>query len=388
MSKLQNNFEINRVAQKILSQVEQLDRGFPWMSAYLDATQGEGQTEKLRYFLNQKKAELRRSAGVNKKFEMVKRAWKTLTSEIKKANTQNGSLLFYHFPDGEYLASVFLPLRPVKNFMAIGDRPDHEPLVHLLDKTRVKLCLVLEPEEASIYSLFFNQAPRRWRLDPEVVKQQEEMWVLRRYRRMGMASRSNHLRHLALIIDHLLKQYIHEKVVVFGECDHCNKLVEMVPSQFQHLLEAKEVSWKDNGETVEEIVEIAVDKESGGGELGLIERLKSDCMAVVGVEEVMEALRKGQIRELVVGNGESVSGWECSVCTSLGLGKEERCGYCQSPTETVECMREALAGRIKLLGGKVTELRRGELPAGSKGLAAFLRYPMKGEGNGGGGVFV
>jgi peptide subunit release factor 1 (eRF1) len=98
-------------------------------------------------------------------------------------------------------------------------------------------------------------------------------------------------------------------------------------------------------------------------------------MAVLGPEDVVQALNQGRVHRLVLEEDFTRSVWRCDNCDALGANAEsaELCPYCGGLLRSVQHLGEALVARTLGEGGAVELVRHTSKLHNYRGVGAFLR---------------
>jgi peptide subunit release factor 1 (eRF1) len=98
-------------------------------------------------------------------------------------------------------------------------------------------------------------------------------------------------------------------------------------------------------------------------------------MAVLGPEDVVQALNQGRVHRLVLEEDFVRSGWRCDNCDALGASTESAavCPYCGGALRAVQHLGEALVARTLGEGGAVELVKHPSKLHGYRGVGAFLR---------------
>ena len=98
-------------------------------------------------------------------------------------------------------------------------------------------------------------------------------------------------------------------------------------------------------------------------------------LAVLGPDDVVQALNQGRVHRLVLEEDFARTGWRCDNCDALGANAEsaEACPYCVGALRTVQYLGEALVARTLDEGGEVELVAHTNKLHSYRGVAAFLR---------------
>jgi peptide subunit release factor 1 (eRF1) len=98
-------------------------------------------------------------------------------------------------------------------------------------------------------------------------------------------------------------------------------------------------------------------------------------LAVLGPDDVVQALNQGRVHRLVIEEDFARSGWLCDNCNALGQNAEaaEVCPYCGGALRAVQFLGEAMVARALAEGGEVELVAHTNKLHSYRGVGAFLR---------------
>ncbi len=106
----------------------------------------------------------------------------------------------------------------------------------------------------------------------------------------------------------------------------------------------------------------------------VLDRANSGNKAVVGLEDVLEAVNGQAVALLVVDTGASPAGERCERCGALVL--EGPCAVCGGSTRSVPDIIDAAALAVRAAGGEVKHILA-ETPLAAQDVGAVLRFPIQ-----------
>jgi peptide subunit release factor 1 (eRF1) len=193
------------------------------------------------------------------------------------------------------------------------------------------------------------------------------------------------LRAAAAQVTTLFDQHPGAKVVLFGTNGNLaafeGELPERVASQVITRL-PRPREWQTNGGALRAglvaAVAEAVARCEHGDEEEVVEAVVGEALrggvAVMGPEDVVDALNQGRVHRLVLETDFARTGWHCDRCGALGARDgHPTCPYCGADTHAVHALGEALVARALAEGGQVEVVAHSKKLHGYRGVAAFLR---------------
>jgi hypothetical protein len=98
-------------------------------------------------------------------------------------------------------------------------------------------------------------------------------------------------------------------------------------------------------------------------------------LAVMGPDDVVEALNQGRVHKLVLEEDFTLTGWRCDNCDAIGANAETRevCPYCRGDVKVLQHLGEALVTRALGEGAEVEIVAHANKLHSYRGVGAFLR---------------
>lgn len=96
-------------------------------------------------------------------------------------------------------------------------------------------------------------------------------------------------------------------------------------------------------------------------------------LAVLGVDDVVQALNQGRVHKLVMEADLERTAWRCDNCDALGITTNDTCPYCAGSLHAVPNLAEALIARTLAEQGEVEIVPHGNKLHSYRGVGAFLR---------------
>lgn len=244
-----------------------------------------------------------------------------------------GGLAFFSAPHHGLWQAIPLPQR-VKTLIRLGERPFLKPLVNILDQHHRYGVVLLGPSQARFIEVYLHQGEEA----PSPSLSQEEPLQAR-------------LKSLAAQLMAFARARGIERVVLGAEealgtpfLNHLHSFIQnnlILDSQMGPKTPLESVIEKiTEGEKQSRIVleSVLVHR--------LLDSVRRAGMAVVGLQNTLDALQKGQIRLLILKDSLSKLGRRCPACRAMSLAGR-KCSACGAATESVfdlvqEIAQEAL----------------------------------------------
>lgn len=188
-----------------------------------------------------------------------------------------------------------------------------------------------------------------------------------------------HFKDVALALEKLLKKTGISRVVLAGQHEIANSFRRAL-SPYVGSRVAGEVSWSPSLSTAQlavsarEALTQTRRREKEEWAQRIAEARGAKGMAAVGLDEVIGALHRGQVRMLLVDRAYRPGGWRCPGCGYAGVSSTEVCPVCGSAvTVSGDVVGEAI--RIAIVQGTFVEVAE-DIPMLSElgSIAGLLRY--------------
>ena len=273
---------------------------------------------------------------------------------------------------------------PVKNELIVDKAPYIRPLMDILDNYQVYAVLLVDKESARIFVIHLR----------EIVEYGEVYTpdVPGRHKKGGWfaLSQSHYERHIDYHVGIHLKEVI-EKLDSFFSGEYIGRIiiggsdeaVSMVKGMLHKKMLDKVIGsvkiemFANSSEVLSKIEPMVLNYERKKEE-ETVEALITGAMknkdAVIGLENVLNALQEQRVMKLIFAKDFKTSGYSCSSCGFLTTQKVTPCPYCKGKMEMVDYLI-GLAGEKAIGQGALVEIvadNKKLLEAG--GIGAFLRF--------------
>ncbi|HET9076325.1 MAG TPA: hypothetical protein VFN68_05295 [Acidimicrobiales bacterium] len=257
-----------------------------------------------------------------------------------------GVAVFSSAGDG-WLQTVEIPV-PVRDRVAVGDRPDVSPLLEVLDKApRYLMVLVDRQESRLVHARLGRMEEQPGPTDP-VERQVDNDVELGSWERRQRESVNRHLRRVAAAVAHDQELTPADAVLIGGSPEAVEGLVPLLPRPLaDRVIEVAGLPVRAARTELAEAIQ-RIDRQRE-------ERLEEELLSLVGdrigtgrgvggLDATLDALADQRVSTLVVRPGYSAPGFVCPACGHLGA-TTSRCPRCGASTEAVEDVVDAAIDR-------------------------------------------
>jgi hypothetical protein len=305
----------------------------------------------------------------------VERATEVLGGDLPTEGAQ--ALALFIAESADLVELLKLP-RPLPNRVAIGRSPVVAPLVRVARRERWCVALV-NCRDARIFRGSPSDLREVEQIHDLVFGQHDQGgWSQARYQRGIEKEKDDHLRNTAEALMRHFKQHPFERLIVGGP----REVVADFESKLHRYLSERLAGRIDvdvehsNADHVLEAAQPLLEELDDRRETEALERLGDGNRAVLGLDQVLEALNERRVETLVAAERYSAEGTRCPSCGWLGPAGVERCPVDDTELERLDDLTEAAIELTLQQSADILELSRhsDELNRRADGIAALLRF--------------
>lgn len=273
---------------------------------------------------------------------------------------------------------------PVKNDLIVDKSPYTNPLLEILDNYQRCAVLIVSKESARIFVMHLGEVVEYGEVHSKDIpgKHKKGGWFA--------LSQNHYERHIDYHVGLHLKDVIGklgsflggeriERLVIGGS----DEAVSLVKSMLHRTVlervigHVKVEMFARPDEVLNKVqaVLLAYEKKIW---LEMVETLVAKALknenAVLGLDNVLNALQTERVMRLVVLEGYKASGFVCSSCGYLSAGKIAPCPFCKGEMETADNIVELAAGLAVQQSAHVGIIPDNKPLSDAGGIGAFLRY--------------
>jgi len=242
----------------------------------------------------------------------------------------------------DFFLNITLP-QALMNSFTVDSSPYIRPLARLLDEYESFTLLLLNSNEATIYSVSLGKAEQKKNLSEDIINRHKKGgWSQARFSRR----RKGAIKDFFKEVEEALSKTVEENIIVAGpgveKINFKNSLQPNIKSKIVDVLDIDiDEQEKLFDESIEKIADFKKQKDHQ-----LIERLKkeilTDGLAVYGFEQTLQAAQRGQIDVLLVEKDYKLKGCLCEHCQLLKSGPIQECPICGGPTTEADTIEEII----------------------------------------------
>jgi len=242
----------------------------------------------------------------------------------------------------ELFTAVPLPIT-INNSLIVDSSPYIRPLARILDEWESFLLVLLNSNQAKIFSVELGQAEQQQNLSSDIMnKHKKGGWSQARFQRIRKGAIHDFFNE---VIEYL-KHETDGQIVLAGPGTAKKQFKDMVPQHInQRIVETIDVDIDDEHDVIHQSLSIISEKEAGESRKA-VDQLKKEVLknglAVYGFDETLKAARIGQIDVLIVEKDYHLKGCLCEHCQILKSGPIKACPVCGMSTTEADVIEEII----------------------------------------------
>lgn len=273
---------------------------------------------------------------------------------------------------------------PVKNDIIIDTTPYIKPLLDILDNYQRYAILLVGRESARLFMIHLGEIEEYIEVYTEGVpgKHKKGGWFSlseKSYERHIDYHVQRHLKDVLKQLDTLMSKERVGKLIIGGSEDAVSKVKNMLPQTIsESIIGTFQADMNATGKEILEKTEPIFRAYENIKEAETIDEILTKTMknenAVIGVEDVMNAMQEGRIMKLVMLKDFSIEGLLCKNCGHLTIQNITSCPYCKGEIEKANYVADLIAQRAIEQGAVVDIVYENQKLQEAGGIGAILRF--------------
>jgi peptide chain release factor subunit 1 len=372
------------ITREQFEQLEALDtRKTPVLSAYLDLDPVRQARRSYRIVFEDLVREARERLDESRRAALSREAARVQTWLETEQPHGKGLALFACEPLGLWQVHFFQV--PVRDYLAFEPRPDVAPLLELFDDYERYAVALVDKRHARLFTVFAGEIEESVAFEDFVPGKHDEGALSQaNFQRHHEAHVYRHLKRVAQSLAERLRHRRFDRLILAGPEEATSELKRLLPRPLAQRVAAvipAEVA-ANTAEILQKTLEVERNVERAVEQRLLDELLEiagGGDRAACGVEPTLTALWLGDVQTLVVADGTSFAGSECSNCGKLEPRALVTCPACGESMRAAQnlvhrCMARALEqhGSVEVVHDEAAR----RLQQAGGGMGALLRYRL------------
>jgi peptide chain release factor subunit 1 len=323
--------------------------------------------------------------------KLDKAVMKKITEDLEKINSYiltnkrvlKKGLAILSSQEKKFWKEIHLSV-PLKNEIIVDNTPYIKPLLDILDNYQRYAILLVGKESARLFLVHLGEIEEYTEVHSDDVpgKHKKGGWFSlseKSYERHTDYHVSLHLKDVIKQLDSFLSGEYVGRLIIGGSEEAFTKVKAMLPQtvadkiigtfQAEMFANSKEIL-----EKVEPILKASEEKK----EAETIDDLHTKAMknenAVLGIENVLNAIQEGRVMRVVMLKDYNQSGLSCSKCENLTIQDLTSCPYCKGDMQKANYIVDLLSQKAVEQGALVEVVSQNKKLQESGSIGAFLRF--------------
>jgi len=273
---------------------------------------------------------------------------------------------------------------PVRNELIVDKTPYVKPLMDIMDNYQRYAVLLVDKESARIFVIHLGEIVEYGEVHtPDVPgRHKKGGWFAlsqNHYERHIEHHVSLHLRDVVERLDSFIRGEYIGRLIIAGSDEAVSAVKGMLHRTVRDKIigDVKLEMFARPDEVLNKVGPVVLDFEKMKEEEtveGLIARAMKNNNAVLGLEDVLNALQEQRVMKLVFIKDYRASGYSCRSCGYLSVQRAEHCPYCGGKIDTVDYIVDLAGERAIQQGALVEVVLENKRLSDAGGIGAFLRF--------------
>jgi peptide chain release factor subunit 1 len=273
---------------------------------------------------------------------------------------------------------------PLKNEIIVDNTPYIKPLLDILDNYQRYAILLVGKESARLFLVHLGEIEEYSEVHSDDVpgKHKKGGWFSlseKSYERHTDYHVSLHLKDVLKKLDSFLSGEYVGRLILGGLEETVTKvkgmLLQPVADKIIGTFQAEMfANSKEIREKVQPILQAFEEKQVTETIDDLLTRTMKNENAVIGIEDVINALQEGRVMKIVVLKDFKHAGLSCKTCDSLTVQDISSCPYCKGEMQKVNYIVDLLAQKAVEQGALVDVISQNKKLQEAGSIGAFLRF--------------
>jgi len=271
---------------------------------------------------------------------------------------------------------------PVEDLLVVDTSPYIRPLAKLIEDYETFGLVVLDNHRSRIYVVSLGRIEGKDKIAKDIMKTHKKGGMSQaRFQRLRLGAIEHFMKEVSEEMEKLFSKENVVKIVIAGPGNAKKMLKDFLPNDLKlEILDLIDVDFdKVDGYLVSKAEEIIHEDEKETFSKKVV-RLKDEILknglAVNGLEDMIDAVKNGQIELLLVSNGNRLRGWICEKCQLIDSGIIDKCPNCSGKVSEVDVIEEIIEFAERK-GTKIEFVDDNPILHDLGGVGGLLRFKIK-----------
>jgi peptide chain release factor subunit 1 len=270
-------------------------------------------------------------------------------------------------------------MQTIEKYLVTNDGEDGQKGHVIFASNETFGLVVLDSHRARIYVVSSGKIEDKDRIAKDIMNKHKKGGMSQaRFQRLRQGAIQHFLKEVSEGMVKLFSKDNVVKIIIAGPGEAKILLMNFLPNELKDLLlDLIDADFDEaDGELVSKAEEAVQkdDKETVSNDVAqLNEEILKHSLAVYGLNEVIDAVKNGQIELLLVSIGHKLSGWICEKCQLFDSGINDKCPNCSGNVAEVDVIEEII-DFAKRTGAKIDFVDDNPILQDLGGVGGLLRF--------------
>lgn len=241
-----------------------------------------------------------------------------------------------------FFKSISLPVK-IKNSFIVDSSPYIRPLARILDEWESFTLVLINSNYSKFYSISLGKVTNEKSLSKDIMnKHKKGGWSQTRFQRLRRGAINTFFSE----VEEALNKFADNQLIIAGPGQAKMHFKETLsPNIKKRIVATIDISIDDEKQLLKDsisfILELEKEKSHESTQKLKAEILK-DGLAVYGIKETLQAVKNGQVEQLIVEKNFKKKGFICERCQILKIGSLKKCSNCGGNVSEVDVIEEII----------------------------------------------
>jgi len=260
---------------------------------------------------------------------------------------EHGRLVIFASNEHDFFKAYKLGM-PVEDLMVVNTSPYIRPFVTLIEDYETLGLVILDNHRARIYVISSGRIEDKNKLAKDIMNKHKKGGMSQaRFQRLRRGAIEHFMKEVSEDMVRLFSKDNVAKIVIAGPGNAKILLMDFLPNELKSvILDYIDMDFDEaDGYLISRAEEAVLkdEKETVSKNVGrLKEEILKHGLAVYGLNEIIDAVKNGQIELLLVSKGYNLRGWICEKCQLFDSGINDICPNCSGKVSEIDVIEEII----------------------------------------------
>lgn len=244
--------------------------------------------------------------------------------------------------NNNFFKSVSLPVK-IKDSFIVDSSPYIRPLSRILDEWESFTLVLINSNYSKIFSISLGKVIEEKTLSKDIMnKHKKGGWSQARFQRL----RKGAINSFFSEVEKALNKFANNQIIIAGPGQAKLHFKDSLsPNIKKRIVATIDISIDDEKQLLKDSISVISELEkekSHNATKNLKNEILKDGLAAYGIKETLQAIKNGQVEQLIVEKNFKKKGYICERCQILKIGSVKKCSNCGGDVSEVDVIEEII----------------------------------------------